>query len=243
MKRSGLITTKVGMTRLYDEGGVAHAVTVLSVGDCAVIGNRTTEKNGYIANILGLREAKAKHVAKPQAKAAEKAGVKSYRKVVEFRVSDDCVIPVGTQLSAAHFIAGQYVDVQATSKGKGFQGAMKRHNFGGKEASHGVLKAHRSLGGTGMREWPGRVLKGKKMSGQMGNETVTVQNLKVFGTDTEENLIFVEGAVPGSNGTFVLVSDAIKKNQDKLPVPTFVAEKQEVAAPVEQEHVNESEQA
>ena len=220
MKRSGLITTKIGMTRLYDEAGVAHAVTVLSVGDCAVIGNRTTEKNGYVANILGLREAKAKHVAKPQAKAAEKAGVKPYRKVVEFRVSDDCVIPSGTQLSAAHFIAGQYVDVQATSKGKGFQGAMKRHNFGGKEASHGVLKAHRSLGGTGMREWPGRVLKGKKMAGQMGNETVTVQNLKVFGIDEAENLIFVEGAVPGANGTFVLVTDAVKKEHKDLPVPT-----------------------
>ena len=163
MKRSGLITTKMGMTRLYDDAGVAHAVTVLSVGDCTVIGNRTVEKNGYVANVLGMREAKAKHVAKPQAIAAEKAGVKPYRKIVEFRVSDDCVIPVGTSLSASHFVAGQFVDVQATSKGKGFQGAMKRHNFGGKEATHGVLKAHRSLGGTGMREWPGRVLKGKKI--------------------------------------------------------------------------------
>lgn len=220
MKRSGLITTKVGMTRLYDDMGVAHAVTVLSVGDCAVIGNRTMEKNGYVANILGVCEAKAKHVAKPQAVAAEKSGIKPYRKVVEFRVSDDCVIPVGTQLSASHFVVGQFVDVQATSKGKGFQGAMKRHNFGGKEASHGVLKAHRSLGGTGMREWPGRVLKGKKMSGQMGNETVTVQNLKVFGVDASENLIFVEGAVPGANGTFVFVTDAIKKEQKELPVPT-----------------------
>ena len=220
MKRSGLITTKVGMTRLYDDMGAAHAVTVLSVGDCAVIGNRTMEKNGYVANILGVCEAKAKHVAKPQAVAAEKSGIKPYRKVVEFRVSDDCVIPVGTQLSASHFVVGQFVDVQATSKGKGFQGAMKRHNFGGKEASHGVLKAHRSLGGTGMREWPGRVLKGKKMSGQMGNETVTVQNLKIFGVDDAENLIFVEGAVPGANGTFVFVTDAIKKEQKELPVPT-----------------------
>ena len=221
MKRSGLITTKIGMTRLYDDAGAAHAVTVLSVGDCAVIGNRTMEKNGYVANILGVCEAKAKHVAKPQAVAAEKSGIKPYRKVVEFRVSDDCVIPSGTQLSASHFVVGQFVDVQATSKGKGFQGAMKRHNFGGKEASHGVLKAHRSLGGTGMREWPGRVLKGKKMSGQMGNETVTVQNLKVFGVSASENLIFVEGAVPGANGTFVLVTDAIKKEQKELPVPTF----------------------
>lgn len=223
MKRSGLITTKIGMTRLYDDAGVAHGVTVLSVGDCAVIGNRTVEKNGYLANILGLCEAKAKHVAKPQAVAAEKSGIKPYRKVVEFRVSDDCIIPAGTQLSASHFMVGQFIDVQATSKGKGFQGAMKRHNFGGKEASHGVLKAHRSLGGTGMREWPGRVLKGKKMSGQMGNETVTVQNLKVFGIDDAENLIFVEGAVPGANGAFVLVTDAIKKEQQNLPVPTKTA--------------------
>jgi large subunit ribosomal protein L3 len=224
MKRSGLITTKMGMTRLYDDAGVAHAVTVLSVGDCTVIGNRTAEKNGYVANVLGIREAKAKHIAKPQAVAAEKSGVKPYRKIVEFRVSDDCVIPVGTPLMASHFVAGQFVDVQATSKGKGFQGAMKRHNFGGKEATHGVLKAHRSLGGTGMREWPGRVLPGKKMSGQMGNETVTVQNLKIFGTDEAENLIFVEGAVPGCNGTFVLVSDAVKKEHKDLPVPTSVKE-------------------
>ncbi len=220
MKRSGLITTKIGMTRLYDDNGVAHGVTVLSVGDCAVIGNRSVEKHGYIANVLGMREAKAKHVAKPQMVAAQKAGVKPYRKVVEFRVSEDCIIPVGTQLSSGHFVAGQFVDVQATSKGKGFQGAMKRHNFGGKEATHGVLKAHRSIGGTGMREWPGRVLKGKKMAGQMGNETVSVQNLKVFGTDATENLIFVEGAVPGAN---VLITDAVKKEQKDLPIPTMAA--------------------
>ncbi|MDE6478100.1 MAG: 50S ribosomal protein L3 [Alphaproteobacteria bacterium] len=223
MKRSGLITTKIGMTRLYDDNGVAHGVTVLSVGDCAVIGNRSVEKHGYIANVLGMREAKAKHVAKPQMVAAQKAGVKPYRKVVEFRVSEDCIIPVGTQLSSGHFVAGQFVDVQATSKGKGFQGAMKRHNFGGKEATHGVLKAHRSIGGTGMREWPGRVLKGKKMAGQMGNETVSVQNLKVFGIDATENLIFVEGAVPGANGTFVLITDAVKKEQKDLPIPTMAA--------------------
>jgi len=220
MKRSGLITTKVGMTRLFDDNGAAHGVTVLAVGDCSVVGNRTLDKNGYVANVLGLREAKAKHVAKPQAVAAEKAGVKPYRKIVEFRVDADCVIPVGTALSASHFISGQFVDVQATSKGKGFQGAMKRHNFGGKEASHGVLKAHRSLGGTGMREWPGRVFKGKRMAGQMGNEIVMIQNLKVFGVDEAENLIFVEGAVPGANGTFVLITDAVKKEHKDLPVPT-----------------------
>lgn len=242
MKRSGLITTKIGMTRLYDENGIAHAVTVLSVGDCSVIGNRTMDKNDYTATILGMREAKAKHTAKPQLVAAEKAGVKPYRKVAEFRVSEDCLIPVGTPLVASHFVTGQFVDVQATSKGKGFQGAMKRYNFGGKEASHGVLKAHRSLGGTGMREWPGRVLKGKKMAGQMGNETVTVQNLKIFGTDDAENLIFVEGAVPGANGTFVLVSDAIKKEHKDLPIPTKIISKkgEEKAEQVAEKKIEQS---
>ena len=139
MKRSGLITTKIGMTRLYDDAGAAHAVTVLAVGDCTVIGNRTADKNGYIANIVGMREAKAKHIAKPQAVAAEKAGVKPFRKVVEFRVSDDCIIPAGTALSAEHFVAGQFVDVQATSKGKGFQGAMKRQNSDGVKERHTVF--------------------------------------------------------------------------------------------------------
>jgi len=220
MKRSGLITKKIGMTRLFDENGKAHGVTVLSVGDCAVIGNRTTDKHGYVAVQVGFCEAKDKHVNKPQLEAAKKAGVKAYRKVVEFRVSEDCMIPVGTALSAGHFIAGQMVDTQATSKGKGFQGAMKRHNFSGLEASHGVLKAHRSLGGTGQRTQPGRVFKGKKMPGQMGNEIVTVQNLKVFGINEEDNLIYVIGSVPGANGTFVLITDAVKKEHADLPMPT-----------------------
>lgn len=232
MKRSGLITTKVGMTRLFDDSGVAHGVTVLSVGDCSVIGNRTMDKNGYVANVLGMREAKEKHVAKPQLVAAQKAGLKPFRKVCEFRVSEDCLIPVGTALSAGHFIAGQLVDVQGTSKGKGFQGAMKRHNFGGKEATHGVLKAHRSIGGTGMREWPGRVFKGKKMAGQMGNEVVSVQNLKIFGTDLEDNLIFVEGSVPGANGTFVLINDSVKKDNGELPVPTVAQVKEQAETAV-----------
>ena len=230
MKRSGLITTKVGMTRLFDDNGVAHGVTILSVGDCCVIGNRSVEKNGYVANILGIREAKTKHVAKPQLKEAEKNGLKPYCKVVEFRVSDDCLIPAGTNLSASHFLVGQYIDVTATSKGKGFQGAMKRHNFGGKEATHGVLKAHRSIGGTGMREFPGRVFKGKKMAGQMGNKQVTVQNLKVFSLDDENNLIFIDGAVPGANGSFVLVFDSVKKEQSGLPVPTVSNNVTEVAS-------------
>lgn len=239
MKRSGLITKKIGMTRLFDDNGVARGVTVLSVGDCSVVGNRTIDKNGYTAVVLGMNEAKDKHVAKPQLVAAQKAGVKAYRKVSEFRVSEDCLIPVGTSLTAAHFITGQFIDVQGTSKGKGFQGAMKRHNFGGKEASHGVLKAHRGLGSTGNRELPGRVFKGKKMAGQMGNEFVSVQNLKIFGIDENDNLIFVEGAVPGANGTFVMVNDAIKKDHKDLPIPTVL--KSTVQETVVEEVNNEAE--
>lgn len=225
MKRSGLIATKIGMTRLYDDKGIARAITVLSVGDCSVIGNRTIDKNGYIANVLGISETKAKHVAKPQIVSAEKLGIKLYKKVVEFRVDENCLIPVGTNLLPSHFVVGQYVDVQSTSKGKGYQGAMKRHNFAGLEASHGVLKAHRSLGSTGQREFPGKVFKGKKMAGQMGNEVVTVQNLKVFDVKDEDGLILVCGAVPGANGTFVKIFDSVKKEQKDLPVPTKTIEK------------------
>jgi large subunit ribosomal protein L3 len=241
MKRSGLITKKIGMTRLFDDNGVSHAVTVLSVGDCSVIANRTIDKNGYIANVLGMKEAKEKHTAKPQLIAAQKAGVKPYRKVVEFRVSEECIVPVGTSLSAGHFISGQLVDVAGTSKGKGFQGVMKRHNFAGLEASHGVLKAHRSHGSTGQREFPGKVFKGLKMAGQMGNKTVTVQNLKVFGLDEEDNLIFVEGAVPGANGTFVLITDAIKKEHSDLPIPTLIKEQGKIET-VKEEAVDETEE-
>jgi large subunit ribosomal protein L3 len=178
------------------------------------------EKNGYDAVVLGMGGAREKHMAKPQIAAAKKDGVKLYRKVCEFRVSSDCLIPVGTEMSAGHFIAGGFVDVQGTSKGKGFQGAMKRHNFSGDSASRGTLKTHRALGSIGNREWPGKVFKGRKMAGQMGNETVSVQNLKVFGVDENENLIFVEGAVPGANGSFIMVTDAIKKEQGGLPAPT-----------------------
>jgi large subunit ribosomal protein L3 len=221
MKRSGLITKKIGMTRLFDDGGVAHGVTVLSVGDSAVIGSRTAGRDGYDAVVLGMSEAKEKHMNKPQIAAAKKDGVKLYRKVCEFRVSPDCIIPVGTAMSAGHFIAGGFVDAQGTSKGKGFQGAMKRHNFSGDSASRGTLKTHRALGSIGNREWPGKVFKGRKMAGQMGNETVSVQSLKVFGINIEDNLIYVEGAVPGANGSFVLLTDAVKKALKDMPAPTY----------------------
>ena len=220
MKRTGLITTKLGMTRLFDDNGAAHGVTVLCVGDCTVIGGRTAEKNGYSAVVLGMNEAKEKHMAKPQIAEAKKNDVKLFRKVCEFRVTDDCILPVGTQLSAGHFIAGCLVDVRGTSKGKGFQGAMKRHNFSGDSASRGTLKTHRALGSVGNREWPGKVFKGRKMAGQMGNEIVSVQNLKVFGINEEDNLIYVDGAVPGANGSFVFITDAVKAELNKdLPAP------------------------
>jgi large subunit ribosomal protein L3 len=211
------------MTRLFDNEGASVPVTILAVKDCTIVGHRTMDKHGYVAVQMGLNQAKEKHVAKPQIEAAKKQNVKPFRKVSEFRVSEDCMIPVGTNMSAQHFIKGQFVDAEGVSKGKGFQGAMKRHNFGGKEASHGVLKAHRSLGGTGMREWPGRVFKGKKMAGQMGSEKVSVQNLKVFGHDMEDNLIFIEGAVPGAKGSFIILTDAVKKDLPKdVPVPTIM---------------------
>jgi large subunit ribosomal protein L3 len=210
----------MGMTRLFDESGAAHGVTVLAVGDCTVVGNRSLDKNGYNSVVLGMNETKEKNLAKPQIGAAKKAGVKLYRKVCEFRVSDDCIIPVGTTLSAGHFIVGQFVDVQGTSKGKGFQGAMKRHNFSGDSASRGTLKTHRALGSIGNREWPGKVFKGRKMAGQMGNETVSVQNLRIFGVDETQNLIFVDGPVPGANGSFVMVTDAVKKERKELSGPT-----------------------
>jgi len=221
MRRSGLITKKIGMTRLFDAEGRAHGVTVLAVGDCAVIGNRTMDKHGYTALVLGMSEAKEKHVAKPQVVAAKKDGVKMYRKICEFRITDDCMIPIGTAMSADHFAAGCYVDVQGASKGKGFQGAMKRHNFSGDSASRGSLKTHRSLGSIGNREWPGKVFKGRKMAGQMGGEVVSVQNLKVFGINTEDNLIYIDGAVPGAKDSFIMVQDAVKKELSKdLPLPT-----------------------
>ena len=221
MRRSGLITKKIGMTRLFDDGGAARGVTILAVGDCAVVGNRTLAKNGYSAVVMGMSEAKEKHMAKPQISAAKKDGLRLFRKICEFRVSEDCLIPVGTTMSAGHFVPGAFVDVQGSSKGKGFQGAMKRHNFSGDSASRGTLKTHRALGSIGNREWPGRVFKGRKMAGQMGNEIVSVQNLKVFKVDEADNLIYVEGPVPGANGTFIMVMDAIKKEQKDLPTPTI----------------------
>ncbi len=220
MKRSGLIAQKLGMTRIFDAAGEHVPVTVLKVDACQVVGIRTEERDGYNAVQLGAGAIKVKNVNKAQRVTFAAAKVEPKRKVVEFRVDADGLLDVGVELSVEHFITGQFVDVTGTSIGKGFAGGMKRHNFGGLRASHGVSVSHRSLGSTGNRQDPGKTFKGKKMAGHMGDVRVTTQNLKVIGTDAERGLILVKGAVPGSAGGFVLVRDAVKRVQPEgLPFP------------------------
>ncbi|MBR9971531.1 50S ribosomal protein L3 [Magnetospirillum sulfuroxidans] len=212
--RSGLIAQKVGMTRIFTEDGTHVPVTVLKVDTCQVVSTRSVEKDGYTAVQLGAGAAKVKNVAKPVRGQFAAAKVEPKKKVVEFRVDAENILDVGAELSAAHFLAGQFVDVTGTSIGKGFAGAMKRHNFRGLEATHGVSVSHRSHGSTGQRQDPGKVFKGKKMAGHMGDVQVTTQNLKVVSTDAERGLILVKGSVPGAEGSWVLVRDAVKR---KLP--------------------------
>ncbi len=218
--RSGLIARKLGMTRVFDAGGEHVPVTVLKVDDCQVVAVRTAGKDGYNAVQLGLGVAKVKNTTKAMRGHFAKAKVEPKRKLAEFRVSEDALLDVGAELSATHFVAGQYVDVVGTSIGKGFAGAMKRHNFSGLRATHGVSLSHRSHGSTGHSQDPGKVFKGKKMAGHMGDERVTVQNLRIVSSDDERGLILVRGAVPGAKGGWVLISDAVKKKPDvELPFP------------------------
>lgn len=212
--RTGVIARKIGMTRLFSEEGSHVPVTVLKLDQCQVVAVRTDEKDGYSAVQLGVGKAKVKNVGKPLRGHFAKAKVEPKRKLAEFRVPKDKLLEVGAELSADHFVAGQFVDVAGATTGKGFQGVMKRWNFAGLEASHGVSVAHRSHGSTGQRQDPGRTFKGKKMAGHMGTGNITVQNLKVVATDAEKGLIMVRGAVPGQAGAYVLVSDAVKR---KLP--------------------------
>lgn len=209
--RSGVIAKKLGMTRLFMEDGRAVPVTVLHMDNVQVLANRTSEKDGYNAVQLGAGSKKAKRVSKPMRGHFAKAKIEPKRKLAEFRVSAENMIEVGEELIADHFFPGQYVDVAGTSIGKGFAGAMKRHNFGGLRASHGVSISHRSHGSTGQCQDPGRVFKGKKMAGHMGAARVTTQNLQVVRTDSERGLIMVKGAVPGAKGGWVTISDAIKQ--------------------------------
>jgi large subunit ribosomal protein L3 len=218
--RTGLIAQKLGMSRVFNETGEHVPVTVLKIDNCQVVAVRTEEKDGYTALQLGAANAKVKNVTRARRGHFAKARVEPKRKLAEFRVSGDAVLDIGAELSAAHFVAGQFVDVIGTSIGKGFAGAMKRHNFAGLRASHGVSISHRSHGSTGNSQEPGKVWKGKKMAGHMGDARTTVQNLEVVSTDEDRGLILIRGAVPGATGGWVLVSDAKKRKTDvELPFP------------------------
>ena len=221
--RTGLIAQKLGMSAVFQEDGTQVPVTVLKVDDCRVVAQRTQEKDGYTALQLGVGKAKVKNVSKQMRGHFAKAKVEPTRKLVEFVVEQDGLVDVGAQLTVDHFVAGQFVDVVGTSKGKGFAGVMKRWNFGGLRASHGVSISHRSHGSTGQHQDPGRVFKGKKMAGHMGDRRVTKQNLQVVSTDADAGLIFVKGSVPGAKGGYLLVKDAVKrKAPEGLPMPAAV---------------------
>jgi large subunit ribosomal protein L3 len=208
--RSGVIAQKVGMTRVYNDAGEHVPVTVLRVDNCQVVAHRTEEKNGYTALQLGAGAAKVKNTTKALRGHFAVAEVEPKSKVVEFRVDADNLIDVGAALTPSHFTAGQLVDVTGTSIGKGFAGAMKRHNFGGLRATHGVSVSHRSHGSTGSNQDPGKVWKGKRMAGHMGQTRITTQNLEVVSLDDDRGLILVKGAVPGSKGSWIIVRDAVK---------------------------------
>jgi large subunit ribosomal protein L3 len=209
--RTGVIAKKLGMTRLFKEDGTHVPVTVLHLDEVRVVAARTVETDGYNAVQLGFGKAKPKNVSKPQKGHFAKAKVEPSKKLVEFRVAADAVLEPGAQISPSHFTVGQFVDVAGVTKGKGFQGGMKRWNFAGLEASHGVSVSHRSLGSTGNRQDPGKTFKNKKMPGHLGQERVTTLNLTVAGIDEARNLVLIHGAVPGNKGDYVTVRDAIKR--------------------------------
>ena len=222
--RTGLIAKKLGMSRLFNEDGSTIPVTLLHVDNVRVVAKRSADKDGYEAVQLGIGIAKPKNVSKANKGHFAKAGVEAPRKVVEFRVATDAMLEPGAVLSSAHFVAGQKVDVTGVTVGKGFAGAMKRWNFSGLEASHGVSVSHRSHGSTGNRQDPGKTFKNKKMAGHLGVERVTTQNLEVAGVDAEKGLLLIKGAVPGSKGGYVLVRDAVKRARHAdAPFPAAIA--------------------
>ncbi|WP_309086498.1 50S ribosomal protein L3 [Chelativorans sp.] len=221
--RSGVIAQKIGMTRVYNEAGEHIPVTVLRMENCQVVAQRTAEKNGYTAVQLGVGLAKVKNTSKALRGHFAASSVEPKTKLAEFRVSPENLLDVGAEITADHFVPGQKVDVTGTSIGKGFQGVMKRHNFGGGRATHGNSVSHRTHGSTGQRQDPGKVFKGKKMAGHMGDRRVTTQNLEVVSTDTERGLILIRGAVPGSKGAWIMVRDAVKVPLPKeAPVPAAI---------------------
>ena len=218
--RTGLIAKKLGMSRIFEMDGTHVPVTVFQVNGLEVVAFKTKEKDGYTSVQLGCGSIKTKNLTKPMKGYFASAKVEPKSKLAEFRVTEDCLLNVGDKLSVEHFVPGQFVDVCGTSIGKGFAGAMKRHNFGGLEATHGVSISHRSHGSTGQRQDPGKVFKGKKMAGHLGNERVTVQNLKVVAVNADKGLIMVKGGVPGCDNSWVYVTDAIKKSSSvELPMP------------------------
>src|SRR5437899_6809638 len=233
--RTGLIAQKLGMSRVFTDEGNHVAVTVLRVDNCQVVAQRTHDKDGYAALQLGVGTAKVKNVTQPQRGHFAKAKVEPKARLAEFRVSEDALVPIGAEITAAHFVAGQFVDVTGTSIGKGFAGGMKRHNFAGLSASHGVSVSHRSLGSTGQRQDPGKTFKNKKMAGHLGAERVTTQSLRVVDADAERGILLIRGSVPGSEGGWVLIKDAVKrKPPDGLPFPAALrGEPGEAAAPEE----------
>jgi len=221
--RSGVIAKKLGMTRLFMEDGEQIPVTVLQMENVQVVSQRTADRDGYTAVQLGAGAAKAKRTSKAMRGHFAVAKVEPKRKVAEFRVSADNLIEVGAEITADHYLEGQYVDIAGTSIGKGFAGAMKRHNFGGLRATHGVSVSHRSHGSTGQCQDPGKVFKGKKMAGHMGAVRVTTQNLQVVKTDAERGLLMIKGAVPGSKGGWVTIKDSVKKAAPEgLPMPAAI---------------------
>jgi len=214
--RTGLLGKKLGMTRIFNEDGEHVPVTVLHIEQCQITGVRTKDKNGYTALQLGSGKAKVKNTSKPMREYYAKAQIEPKAKLIEFRVSDDALLEVGAEIKADHFKVGQFVDVTSTSIGKGFAGPMKRWNFGGLRATHGVSIRHRSHGSTGHRQDPGRVFKGKKMAGHMGDKRITTLNLMVAGVDAEQGLLMLRGAVPGAEGAWVRVRDSIKNKKAKV---------------------------
>ncbi|HIP22596.1 MAG TPA: 50S ribosomal protein L3 [Rhodobacteraceae bacterium] len=221
--RSGVIAKKLGMTRLFMEDGAQIPVTVLQMENVQVVSQRTADRDGYTAVQLGAGAAKAKRTSKAMRGHFAVAKVEPKRKIAEFRVSADNLIEVGAEITADHYLEGQYVDIAGTSIGKGFQGAMKRHNFKGLRATHGVSVSHRSHGSTGQCQDPGKVFKGKKMAGHMGAVRVTTQNLQVIKTDSERGLLMIKGAVPGSKGGWVTIKDSVKRAAPEgLPMPAAI---------------------
>ena len=223
--RCGLIAKKIGMTRVFNEQGNSIPVSVLKMDSCQVISKLTKDIHGYNALQIGYGVKKAKNLSKSQRGHFSKNNVEPKEKIAEFRVSEDALIDVGKKIGVNHFVSGQKVDVVATSKGKGFAGAMKRHNFAGLRASHGVSISHRSHGSTGQCQDPGKVFKGKKMAGQLGNKRITTQNLMIESVDNNEGLILIKGSVPGSKGGYVFIKDAVKsKLNEEIPFPAGLVE-------------------